>query len=256
MEEARFSIPDPSKPLRTAAEASASRAPSVQTVRRRRRRLGAGGFFAGGASTFVILAVVGFGGGLFLADHLFNAPERAVAVAPVPPEVIYPRPMGPEAHAFAALTPRIAPPLDTPLTAANNAAPGAGTELKIENFAPQADEGGDTKIGVSLVASQPLHLVASANFAALERLDLLQTQAIRGGGSELNSGYDAVELPSVPEPASIALIALYGLIVTGFHSVMRRRRFAVRLPLARASQSRCGFCAAALASPRGGTLLS
>lgn len=163
----------------------------------RRLRIG------GSAWTFLALSLVGFGGGLFLAFFCFNGPDQPITVAGVAPELIYTRPTAsPEiaqqnvnaGQNVASAT--IAPAGDHDGTAAAHDA--------VTVAARRRNSHGDVNDGDAgeLVAAQTPLPPATANFAAAEKLGFAASGVNRSGGDALQVGFDAEELPSIPEPAT------------------------------------------------------
>lgn len=181
----------------------------------RRSLLGAGGW------AFAALSVFGFGGGLMLASFSFNAEPEAVRVAAArPPEMIYTAPAEsghtPEratAVIGAATTQHIVAAVQTPVV----------TREEDQQIAPEEAGQAETSDALFAYSDAPLPM-ETMNFTAATRLmatGLAQLPTSDGG---YETGYDAVELPMVPEASPGAIVAAgLVLLIAATHFVRNRR---------------------------------
>jgi hypothetical protein len=174
----------------------------------------------GGALVFSALSIAGVGGALFFAFFCFNTPDAPVNVTAVAPEVIYARPANersmtdlaaqPNAlvgDAFASVTPRA----------------DEATDANAASTARRGLEGaGEDILGAELLAQARLP-DATANFAAAQRLGFAGGSFSRAGGTDLVAGYDAEELPTIPEPSTGAAVAIVAALLVASNKLIRRR---------------------------------
>lgn len=176
---------------------------------------------ASGVWAFLALSVLGFGGGLFLAIFCFNNPEQTIKVTAVAPELIYARPGG-EIPATAAG----GAPIAQNGSDVEESAPAAPAEPALAENEPlsihrSADS--EPELSAEKWIAQAALPEATANFAAAQRLGLLGGPANHNGGNgDAFSSYDAVELPTIPEPSSGGLIA-FGVAVLVAHRSRKPR---------------------------------
>ena len=178
-----------------------------------RRRLAV---LSGGGWAFLVLALVGFGGGLFLSSLSFSSPEASITIAGVAPEVLYVRPTGADPAAAAAANQQEAQSRDHTFAAARPAGESAP-----ENREVRAPSTMDLAIEIpAAVLAQVALPEMTANFAAAARLGAVRGHGPGTGAEPIESGYGAVEVPSIPEPAT-------GLIVgIGLAALIAVQRFA------------------------------
>lgn len=176
---------------------------------------------------FVGLALLGFAGGLFLARVSFNTPEHPINVADHPPEMLYTKPRTTDT------APRVVgrnPDTGADATSiAATARPVNETESDKAAGRPVPNDHANAESELLVLnssAEAPLP-DATANLAAAMRLGAIAATQVPGHrGGDVTVGYDGVELPSVPEPANGAIVAIgvAGLIGVSRLTRMRRRR--------------------------------
>lgn len=159
---------------------------------------------SGGGLAFMVLALVGFGGGLFLASFWPNIPEAIATVTGVAPELIYARP------------PAVGGPAERAIAAQESIPSDREVFNEATVVAAKADADSPSlrmTVGEAQLEIPPLGTLAqaalpetTANFAAGVRLGVIGQTSQSGNGDPVHSGYDAVEVPSIPEPAAGAII--------------------------------------------------
>ena len=180
----------------------------------RRSLLGAGGW------AFAALSVFAFGGGLMLASFSFNAePEASRAVAARPPEMIYTAPAesgGTPERATAVLPAGSAQQV---VVAQMPVAPG-DEQQPIE----PAEEGQAEESQTMFAFTDPPLPMETMNFAAARRLAATGLAQLPSSDGGFETGYDAVELPMVPEASPGAIVAAgLVLLIAATHFVRARR---------------------------------
>jgi hypothetical protein len=184
------------------------------------RRLG------GGALAFSALALVGLAGGLFLAFFCFNTPEKPITIAASPPELIYTRPTA-TADEIPQFPPAGSREFENHFASLAQHAPGVVSADDASNERSRHEAAGDDDANTSeLVIAQSSLPQAIENFAAAQRLGLTTGGVAHNGGNSLDAGYDAEELPTIPEPATGGIVAAgVAMLIAGRRiSATRRRR--------------------------------
>lgn len=184
-------------------------------------------FLTGGGWAFAGLALLSFAGGLFLARVSFNTPEHLITVAGHPPEMLYTKPQTTDIARSAAAAIPAAGAGETSIAAA---APPPLGEAENDTAVRRRDSSDRENLESELLAvasgAKGRLPDATANLEAALRLGAIgATQTNGRNGGDITVGYDAVELPSVPEPAngSIVAIGVAGLIGVTWLTRNRRR---------------------------------
>lgn len=181
-----------------------------------------------GSWMFVALAVIGLGGGLFLAATSFNQPETSSIVGARPPEMIYlpPTTDGKPAIAVAdaadAAGERVGSAADNQVAQAE-----AGTPLQAESRDAQSSLGGYIPADVNewdmSLGSERYFSNATANFDAAMRYSAAGYALGSESGDGTDAGYGAIELPSVPEPSTGVVVCLGLALLVGVTHLKKRR---------------------------------
>ena len=182
-------------------------------------------FLGGGGWAFLGLAVISFTGGLLLALFPFNTPERPITIAGHAPEMLYTRPANNDAGSSPAAVTAVAAAPETESAGKERQAIASETEQS-HNQRVQLELASSTAelAALSVDGEAPLP-DAATNLAAAMRLGAVTaTHSGSRGGSDVAVGYDAVELPSVPEPATGWIVALGLGALIGFSKLVRTRR--------------------------------
>lgn len=192
------------------------------------RRAGASGlraFLSGGGWAFLGLAVVGFAGGLLLAVFPFNTPEHPITVAAHASEMLYAKPATSDLDvATAALASTVA--ADEKSIAAKGSQLSGDEQAKAANRRFTADGANPEQELLATAANADAPLPdATANLAAAMRLGAAGIGEVSGrGGDGVTVGYDAVELPSVPEPGTGPMVAFCLAALISFSRAGKNRR--------------------------------
>lgn len=177
--------------------------------------LGAGGW------AFAALAVFGFGGGLMLASFSFNEePQPSRIATSRPPEMIYTAPGQNDVAAERA----VAVGAQVPQVAAARMAEAA-VSADHEAVEQETENVNATSKTESLFAFADAPLpTETMNFTAASRLIATGLAQLPTSGDVYETGYDAVELPMVPEASPGAIVASgLALLIAATHLVRRRR---------------------------------
>lgn len=180
------------------------------------RNTGGAGFLAPGKScisrgalALAALAILGFGGGLFLAIFSFNTPEGSSSpVAARPPEVIYTARMATDAPQDAVAAPEYA--------ATNPAVPIAAPVFALaarDEGRPDTSIWRDSSSGSSRSFGDSYASAGTQAFAGINEA-MAPAEGPNGAASDITTGFDALTAAPVPEPSTWAtMISGAGLLV-------------------------------------------
>ena len=176
---------------------------------------------------FAGLALLSFAGGLSLALFSFNTPERPITIAGAAPEMLYVKPATADTvNSIAAQASAVADSLSAPSIAAKTPSLSSPEPANGKTSSPRQPDDADAELLATTSSGDAPLPDATANLAAAMRFGAVAgTQAQgRTGGGDVTVGYDAVELPSIPEPASGPIIAVGIAAVFGVTRLPRSRR--------------------------------
>jgi hypothetical protein len=173
-----------------------------------------------GSWIYIGLAVIGFGGGLFLSSVSFNNSETSSLAATRPPEMIYLPPAEPEERATQATD---AAPRAESLLASIDAPTTAEQSRRREDTPADAALAGFEKWSVASL-SDPDRPDAAANFTAAMRHTAAGYSLANASTDGVESAFAGIELPTVPEPAAAPFLCGGFALLIGLTHLRKRRR--------------------------------